>query len=188
MPLNLILLFAFHQLEILGKFLILQSVCSHLYNGDFKKKLLKIKSSNTRSSKAETFQMSVLDEVCIASGIKSAPACEPADAKHRSRTMTLCQHLYTSAKSWAPGPRHEDDWGAETQGWAHPLGNSQLTSFVCSTPCASQGIQDFGVPEESSFKKIAKPVSARDSTEGLGSYMDPPGNPVGKAANSETLF
>lgn len=116
--------------------------------------------------------MSVLDEVCIASGIKSAPACEPADAKHRSRTMTLLPiplyFLPVRAGPLAQGMTRMT--GVQRhKGKGTPLGNSQLTSFVRPAhPVPAKGIQDFGVPEESSFKKkIAKPVNARDSTEGL---------------------
>ena len=117
--------------------------------------------------------MSVLNAVCIASGTESAPACEPADVKHRSRTMTLSptplRFLPVRAGPLAQGMTRMT--GVQTdKGVVTPLGNSQLTSFVCPAhPVPAKGIQDFGVPEESSFKKkkIAKPVNARDSTEGL---------------------
>ena len=59
------------------------------------KSFSKLNHPNTRSSRAETLQRSVLDEVCIASGIESAPACEPADAKHKPDDDSH-QHLFTS--------------------------------------------------------------------------------------------
>lgn len=101
--------------------------------------------------------MSVLNAVCIASGTESAPACEPADVKHRSRTMTLSptplRFLPVRAGPLAQGMTRMT--GVQTdKGEVTPLGNSQLTSFVCPAhPVPAKGIQDFGVPEESSFKK-----------------------------------